>query len=134
MMKFWETPAAQSMAPDVAQFINDTLKVVASHQPFDPGWRNVLNIHGDVPGQVRLLKEQNGGSILIFGSNTLVVSLLQAGLIDEFQLIVNPVAFGAGTSLFTGLPARTELQLKSTYPFQSGAVMLTYIPVSQSEA
>lgn len=134
MMKFWETPAAHSMAPDVAQFMNNTLKVVASRTPFEPGWRNVLVIHDDVPAQVRQLKEQVGGSILIFGSNTLVVSLLLAGLIDEFQLIVNPVAFGAGTSIFTGLPTHAEFQLKSAFPFQSGAVLLTYTPLGQASA
>jgi len=130
MMKFWDTPAAQSMPPEVTRFMNDTLKVVASRSPFDPGWRNVLVIHEDVPTQVRQLKEQTGGTILIFGSNTLVVSLMQAGLIDEFQLIVNPVAFAAGTPIFKGLPAKTGFALKDAHPFKSGAVMLTYTPAS----
>ena len=134
MMKFWETAQAQTLMPEVARFMNDTLKCVASHQPFDPGWQNVQVLHGDVIAQVRRLKASaagtDGGAIMIFGSNTLVVSLLQAGLIDEFQLIVNPVVLSAGTPIFAGLPEKTELEFKSARPFQSGAVMLTYTPAT----
>ena len=129
MMKFWETPQAKEMLPAIAQFMNDTPKFVASHQPFDPGWQNVQVLHGNVAAQVLSLKEQPGGAIRIFGSNTLVVSLLQAGLIDEFQLIVNPVVLSAGTPIFAGLSQKTELEFKSARPFQSGTVMLTYTPL-----
>ena len=95
-MKFWSTPQAAEMMPEVARFMNETHKYVASHQPFDPEWQNVTVISGDVAGQVRKLKEQAGKNILIFGSNELVVSLLAERLVDEFQLVVNPVAFGGG--------------------------------------
>ena len=64
----------------------------------------------------------------MFGSNTLCVSLMQAGLVDEFQIMVNPVALGDGTSLFKGLPEKAELTLTDTRRFKSGTVMLTYIP------
>lgn len=126
MMKFWRTPQAAEMAPEVAAFMNNTPKVVASHHPFDPEWASVTVIHGDVAEQVRALKAQAGGTIAIFGSNELVVSLMQANLIDEFQIIVNPIAFGAGSSLFRGLPGKTALTLTGSRPFQSGAILLTY--------
>ena len=132
MMKFWGTPAAQEMMPEVASFITNARKVVASHQPFEPGWQNVQVLHDDVPAQIRLLKEQAGGGIMIFGSNTLVVSLLPHHLIDEFQLIVNPVVLSTGTPVFKGLPAKTDLVFKDAHPFKSGAVMLIYAPVGQA--
>ena len=66
--------------------------------------------------------------MMMFGSNTLVVSLMQEGLIDEFQIVVNPVAFGAGTPLFTGLTQKIELRLTDTRRFKSGAVLLRYVP------
>jgi len=126
MMKFWSTPQGMEMMPEVARFINETQKVVASHQPFEPGWKNVKVITGDVPGEVRRLKEGPGKTIAIFGSNTLCVSLIQAGLIDEFQILVNPVVFGSGISLFAGLPEKAALNLVDTRKFKSGIVMLTY--------
>ena len=129
MMKYWSTPQAAESMPEIARFFNDNLKVVASHQPFDPGWKNVKVFHEDVAAQVKQLKEQPGKNIIIFGSNNLCVSLNQAGLIDEFQIVVNPVVFGAGTSLFTGLIQKTPLALTATHTFKSGCVMLTYKPV-----
>ena len=129
MMKFWATPRAAEMMPEVARFMNETPKYVASHVPFDPGWENVKVLNGDVEKAVRRLKEQPGGNIMIFGSNELVVSLLGESLIDELQIVVNPLAFGQGTPLFKGLQGKVDFALKDTRPFKSGAVMLTYEPV-----
>ena len=129
MMKFWATPQAAEMAPEVARFMNTTHKYVASHILFDPGWERVTVIGPDVAAAVRQIKEQPGGNIMIFGSNELVVSLLQEGLVDELQIVVNPLAFGMGTPLFRGLQGKTDFNLTGTRPFQSGAVMLTYKPV-----
>ncbi len=131
MMKFWETPQAQETMPEIAKFMNETPKLVASHASFEPGWRNVSVISGDVVGEVKKLKEQSGKNIMIFGSNTLVVSLMEAGLIDEFQIVVNPVAFGEGTSLFKGLTEKVELTLAETRRFKSGAILLSYHPAER---
>ncbi len=129
MMKFWSTPQGAEMAPEIAKFMNERHKYVASHKPFEPGWKNVTVLSADVPGAVKKLKEGPGKTIAMFGSNTLVVSLMQKGLIDEFQIMVNPVAFGAGTSLFKGLPTKAALRLADTRPFKSGTILLTYRPV-----
>jgi dihydrofolate reductase len=129
MMKFWSTPQASQAMPEVARFFNERQKVVASHQAFDPGWNNVLVLSGDVPAQVRALKEQPGNTIMIFGSSTLCASLLAAGLLDELQIVVNPVVFSQGTTLFSGLDQRIELALTATRAFKSGAVMLIYTPL-----
>ena len=132
MMKFWSTPQAQTNAPEIAQFFNEKLKVVVSHNSFEPGWNNVIVISGDVAAKLKNLKEQPGRNIIIFGSNTLCVSLLQEGLLDVIQIVVNPVVFGVGTTLFTGLPQKAELTLLESHPFKSGAIMLTYEPAKGS--
>ena len=131
MMKFWSTPQAAEAAPEVAKFMNEKLKIVASHAPFEPGWNNVRVISGDVVGAVKKLKAQPGKNMIMFGSNTLCVSLMQAGLIDEFQIVVNPVVFGGGTSLFNGLPMKAELALTESRRFKSGAILLTYQPAGR---
>lgn len=128
--KFWSTPEGAAMQPEIARFMTDTAKVVASHAPFEPGWKNVSVISGDVVGAVRKLKAQAGQNIMIFGSNMLCVSLMAAGLIDEFQLMINPVAFGDGTPLFKGLPQPAKFTLRDTRQFKSGVMLLTYAPAN----
>ncbi len=131
MMKFWSTPQAEEIQPEIARFMNEQLKVVVSHKSFEPGWSNVTVISDDVAGEIKKLKEQPGKNIAIFGSNNLCVSLMQDGLIDEFQILVNPVAFGEGTSLFKGLPKKTAFTLTETRKFKSGVISLTYEPVEK---
>ena len=130
MMKFWSTPQGQELQPEIAKFMNEKHKVVASHASFDPGWHNVTVISDDVVGAVRQLKAQPGKTIAMFGSNNLCVSLMEEGLVDEFQIMVNPVALGEGTSLFEGLSKQVPLTLTDTRPFKSGAVLLRYAPVT----
>ena len=124
MMKFWSTPQAVERMPEVAGFMNETQKFVASHTDFDPGWQKVTVLSGDIPAQIKALKQGPGQNMMVFGSNELVVSLMQAGLIDELQIVVNPVALVQGTPLFQGLPVKVDFALKGSKAFKSGAVLL----------
>lgn len=125
---FWSTPQAAEMAPEMARKLTESPKIAASRQGFDPGWQNATVISGDVVGEVRKIKAQPGGDMLMFGSNELCVSLMQAGLVDEFQILVNPVALGDGTPLFKGLPEWVRLTLTDMRRLQSGTVVLVYRP------
>lgn len=127
--KFWGTPEGAAMQPDVARFITEVHKVVVSHTAFEPGWQNVTVVSENLVEAIKRLKAQPGGPIMMFGSNTLCVSLMPHDLIDEFQILVNPVTFGAGTPLFKGLQAKTNFALKESRQFKSGTMMLTYVPV-----
>lgn len=130
MRDFWPTPQAAETAPLIARFMNEKRKFVASRNPaYAPGWSNVTVLHEDVPAQVKQLKAQPGETIAMFGSNSLVVSLMPAGLVDEFQIMLNPVAFGAGTPLFQGLPGKADFRLVESRQFSSGNVLLTYVPL-----
>jgi dihydrofolate reductase len=51
-----------------------------------------------------------------------------AGLIDEYQIVLNPVALGQGKSQFAGLPAPLSLKLSKTRTFGNGCVLLCYEP------
>jgi dihydrofolate reductase len=128
MAGFWPTPMAQEMDAKTAKFMNETQKFVVSHEPFDPGWRNVSVIHGDVFGQIKALKEKSGKDIALLGSNNLCVSLMQKGLVDEFRIMVNPVVLGKGTKLFAGIKSKLDLKLVKTREFKSGNVLLYYRP------
>ncbi|MEX2028251.1 MAG: dihydrofolate reductase family protein, partial [Candidatus Curtissbacteria bacterium] len=72
---------------------------------------------------------QPGRDMAIFGSNNLAVSLVQEGLVDEFRIMVNPVAIGAGTPLFAGIEEKLNLKLINTKAFGNGNVLLSYQPV-----
>ena len=73
------------------------------------------------------LKEQAGGDMVILGSGSIVRQLANLGLIDEYQLLVNPVVLGAGKYLFRDV-ARMNLKLLDSRIFTSGKVYLKYGP------
>jgi dihydrofolate reductase len=130
MKSFWPTAQAREANPEVAQYMNEMPKLVAAHRPFEPGWTNVTVISGDAVDRVRKLKEGPGSGIVILGSNSLCVSLMQAGLIDELQIMVNPVVLGSGTPLFKGLPHPAKLKLIHARQFESGNAVHLYEPLA----
>lgn len=90
-------------------------------------WRNSTLIREDVVEEVGKLKAADGKNIYIDGSSVLVHTLAQAGLIDEYSLLVYPVVLGSGKKLFPdGL--RVNLDLLETRPFPSGVVLMRYRP------
>ena len=62
----------------------------------------------------------------MFGSSNLCVTLIEAGLIDEFRLMINPVVIGSGTPLFKGIKQKLDLKLISERRFGNGNVLLSY--------
>ena len=64
----------------------------------------------------------------IFGSGTIVQQFTNLGLVDEYRLMVNPIALGEGKPLFAYLDEQLKLQLVDTRVFGNGNVLLTYQP------
>lgn len=75
---------------------------------------------------VRALREEEGGPIYLCGGGALASTLLNAGLVDELILKVNPVLLGAGVGLAPGLLAAQPLTLIAVKPYASGVVRLRY--------
>jgi dihydrofolate reductase len=126
MASWWPTPEAIRQMPVVAGRMNSAPKVVFSRTLKRANWNNTRLVKDDLPGTVRKMKAGPGEGLLIFGSGSIVSQLAQAGLIDEYQLILNPVVLGAGRSMFAGLPEKLPLQLVQARPFLNGKVLLTY--------
>ncbi len=106
--------------------MNAPAQYVVSKTLETPIWRNTTFIRDDVPGAVRALKAQPGGTILTDGSHQLVHTLLEHDLVDELHLLLYPLTLGGGKRLFpTG--TRREFALKSTTPYPSGVVDLHYV-------
>jgi dihydrofolate reductase len=128
MAAWWPTPMAAQAMPDVAAGMNAMPKIVFSRTLRSADWSNTTVVKDDLAGTVRRLKAEPGSGMTILGSGTIVRQLAEAGLIDTFQVVVNPVALGAGRSFLAGLTKPLELALVSTRVFKNGSVVLTYSP------
>jgi dihydrofolate reductase len=129
MASFWPTPAALERMREVAEGMNNLPKVVFSRTMDKPSWKNTTLVKGDPAAEVRSRKEQPGPDMAILGSGSIVSQLTQAGLIDEFQIVVNPIVLGKGRTLFESVSIKTPLKLIKTRAFGNGNVVLYYEPV-----
>jgi dihydrofolate reductase len=110
----------------LADWMNNTPKVVISSTLEDPTWNNTSVIASDMDGQVRLLKKQDGKDILISGSPTLVRSLLKDKSLDELRLFLHPIVAGKGLRLFGD--DNTSLKLAHSKTLDNGVLYTTYQP------
>jgi len=79
-------------------------------------------LEGDTVEAIRKLKEEDGGSLLKFGTGELDRTLLENDLVDEFHFWYFPVIAGGGQSLLDGIDA-THLELLDVARFKSGIVV-----------
>jgi dihydrofolate reductase len=128
MASYWPTPLALENDPIVAERMNALPKVVFSRTMDRPSWSNTRLVKGDIAAEVRKMKDTPGPDTVIFGSGTIVAQLAQAGLIDEYQIVVNPVVLGAGRTMFDGIKQKQVLKLTRTRTFGNGNVLLCYEP------
>ena len=111
---------------DFADKMNNMPKYVASTTLKDLEWNNSTLLEGDVPEAVAKLKQGDGGDMLVAGSRTLVHTLMEHDLVDEYRLMVFPVVLGSGRRLFPDTPDKTALKLVDTQAFDSGVVVNAY--------
>jgi dihydrofolate reductase len=116
-----------------ADWMNNTRKHVASTTLTSPEWNNSTVIEGDVAEAVRSLRQEDGETILVNGSATLVRSLLRDHLLDELRLFVHPVVAGSGDRLFDEEGERLELALADSHTYDNGVISLTYRPTGASD-
>jgi dihydrofolate reductase len=126
MAAWWPTPMAAQAMPEVAARMNAMPKVVFSRTLTSANWSNTTLVNVDLIAAVRRMKGEPGPDMAILGSGSIVRQLADAGLIDTFQVAVNPVALGAGKSLFSGLTKQLDLVLTNTRVFRNGSVVLWY--------
>lgn len=80
--------------------------------------------------QVRQLKQLDGDDIITFGSPKLVQSLTNAGLVDEYRILIHPVIVNEGKRLFENLKGRTDLRLLGVETYARGAILVRYAPAA----
>ncbi len=126
MYAFWSTVTD----PDdrVATILNTRPKHIVSTTLTDPSWNNATVIDRDVVDAVRALKQRPGGELQVHGSCALAHTLHDAGLIDEYRLIIFPVVVGGGKRLFPDGSVPGSLTLVGSTVTTTGAVAMTLRP------
>jgi dihydrofolate reductase len=130
MASYWPTPAAMKNSPVVAEGINKLPKVVFSKTMDTASWNNTKLVKGDLVQEVRKMKAAPGEDMVIMGSGSIVSQLAQAGLIDEYQMVVSPIVLGNGRTLFQGVDKKLPLKLAKSRTFGNGNVLLCYEPAA----
>ena len=128
MASFWPTPFAASQFPEVAEQMNKLPKVVFSRTLDQASWQNTRLLKGNLAEEVRKLKAEAGEHMVLMGSGSIISQLAPENLIDEYQMVVNPIVLGAGRTMFDGLKEKLKLKLTNSRTFGNGNVLLCYQP------
>ena len=130
MAAYWPTadqnPSAPGVEIEYARIWKDIEKIVFSKTLKQVGWNSRL-VSGNIAEEVNRLKAQPGKDMSVGGAG-LAATFMQLGLIDEYQLFVNPVILGDGMPFFPALDNPINLRLIETRRFSSGVVYLRYQP------
>ena len=131
MESYWptatENPAATRHDIQHSNWYNAVTKIVLSTTMNATDQSKTIIIDKNSSEQIRMIKEQPGKNIHIYGSPTAVHSLEQENLIDEYWLFINPIILGTGIPLFERADRRKELELLTVKEFSSGVVALQYL-------
>jgi dihydrofolate reductase len=128
MANYWPTPLAMKNDPVLAERMNSLPKVVFSRTLDKASWNNTRLVKGDMSAEIGQTKREAEKDITILGSGSIVSQLAPLGLIDEYQIMVNPVAIGKGKTMFEGIKDKLALKLTKTRTFNNGNVLLCYGP------
>lgn len=124
----WYWPNQKGDKYGIANHKNSMPKYVVTSRPLQAQWNNTTVIQNEIVEEISRLKQQPGKDILIEGSATLVQALAQAGLIDEYKLLVHPSFIGSGKRFFREGTDLTRLKLVESKLLSQGVVALSYEP------
>jgi dihydrofolate reductase len=123
----WAAADPQSMEPHVIEFlqIGKQIPAIVFSSTLERVEGNARLERGDPAAVIARLKEQPGPDLSV-GGVQLTSTLMQAGLIDEYQLFIQPILLGPGRPLYPPLNEMHRLKLAETHVFQTGVVYLRY--------
>jgi dihydrofolate reductase len=130
MVSYWPTPMARQTDVHVAERMNNLQKVVFSRTLTKVSWNNTHLVKTDMATEIRRMKQEPGEGLVILGSGSVVAQLAAEGLIDEFQVVINPIVLGKGRTMFEGIKGNLPLALTDSRVFKNGNVFLSYQPCS----
>lgn len=130
-MNYWENIADNQPESPYFAFAKkmvDTPKIVFSRKLDASAWTNTVLAKGNLIDEIANLKNQNGQDLLVYGGADFVASLIKENLIDEYNLVVNPVILGKGMTIFDKTENRLNLELIESQRFDTGSLFLRYSP------
>jgi dihydrofolate reductase len=125
MARYWPTAAGQ-----YAEFMNTLPKVVFSATLTSADWDGTRIARGDLAEEINALKNESGGEIMAHGGAAFVQALSRFGLIDEYRLVILPVAVGSGLPLFKDLSKPLRVDLIEARTFPDGTAIHVYRPLA----
>jgi dihydrofolate reductase len=125
---FWEKVSKDPGHDDYkfGKLLTDIPKVVFSRKLESGKWANASVVAGNIEAEIRKLKNTPGREIIVYGGISFVSSLMKHQLIDQLYLLVNPVVFGKGETIYTSVKDNLQLRLETSKPFSCGSVLLSY--------
>jgi len=124
----WEGVANNPTDPDLefGKRVTDISKTVFSRKLKNSKWKNAKLAKGKIVEEISKLKKQKGKDIIVYGGSSFVALLLKYNLVDELHLLVNPVAFGDGVTIYDDIKKRLSFTLMKCQSFGCGTVLLCY--------
>lgn len=132
MASYWPTPNAIKNDPIVAEGMNNADKIVFSRTLKKVEWNNTRLVKDNIEEEMGKMKQMPGKDMTLLGSGSILTQFAQQGLIDEYQIMVDPVVLGDGTPIFKNIKHKLDLKLTRTRTFKSGVVLLCYQPVERA--
>ena len=126
MAGFWPTSDDEYAKP-----MNDLPKVVFSTTLTTADWPQSTIARGDLADEIGALKRQPGPDLIAWGGAAFAQSLSRLRLVDEYRLIIQPVALGAGLPLFAGFTDPFVLDLVESRAYGDGSVLHIYRPAAR---
>jgi dihydrofolate reductase len=131
MAGYWPSREALKNDPVVAQGMNTAEKIVFSRTLKKADWDNTRIIKDNMIEEIRKMKRMAGSDMTLLGSGSILTQFAEHGLIDGYQIMLDPVALGEGTPILKGITRKLDLKLTDTRTFKSGVVLLSYESVKK---
>ncbi len=106
--------------------INQAKKYVVSNKTINTEWKETIQIKGDIVGEIKKLKRQDGPMLQVHGSSNLIQTLLANDLVDELWLKIFPVTLGKGKRLFGEGTIPAAFKLTGSTISGSGVIIASY--------
>jgi len=125
MASVWPTSTSDYAGP-----MNEIPKVVFSKTLQHADWHETRIARGDLAEEIARLKREPGNDLIAYGGATFDQAVSRLGLVDEYRLMIQPAALGAGLPLFKDLTAPLQLELVEATTYSAGLAIHVYRPRS----
>lgn len=129
MKNFWSTQMAYDSFPEVADGMNNSEKFVISKTLESADWKNTQTIRENLIEKISELKKSSKKNITLLGSGKVLKELANANLVDEYQIMIDPIFIESGEPILDSISKNITLELTKSKVFKNGTILLYYKPI-----